>query len=106
MSDSEQEWHFVDDNSKEVNGIILPEDMKKGAIIVQTSFDQSKWVTIKDSIETNIFGEESLLSAPFYTTNDIQLINGCYYRIIVAYKVTKKSDTKEWYQLYYFFLFL
>lgn len=95
---SEQEWHFVDDNSKEVNGVTLPEDIKKGAIFIQTSFDRNKWVTIKDTIKTNIFDAENQLPTPLYTTNDLQLINGCYYRIVVAYKVTKKSDTKEWYQ--------
>ncbi len=96
---SEQEWHFVDDNSKEVNGVTLPEDIKKGAIFIQTSFDRNKWVTIKDTIKTNIFADIDSFPSPYYTTTDLQLINGCYYRIFVAYKVTKKSDTKEWYQL-------
>lgn len=95
---SEQEWHFVDDNSKEVNGVTLPEDIKKGAIFIQTSFDRNKWVTIKDTIKTNIFDDSNSFPSPYYTTTDLQLINGCYYRIVVAYKVTKKSDTKEWYQ--------
>ncbi len=95
QNESEHEWHFADDNSKDVNGIVLPENIRKGTIFVQTSFDRNKWVTIKETIKTNIFSEETPLPSPFYATNDIQLMNGCYYRVIVAYKVTKKSFDKD-----------
>lgn len=28
----------------------------------------------------------------FYNTTDVQIVNGCYYRVIVTYKVGKKVD--------------
>ncbi|MGO5207955.1 hypothetical protein ACTQ5A_11810, partial [Bacillota bacterium LCP21S3_F9] len=32
---------------------------------------------------------------PLYVTNDIQLLNGCYYRVIVAYKQEKINGSKK-----------
>lgn len=85
----DKQWHFVDDGSKDVADTVLSDPIKMGAIVVQTSFDRNKWVTV--STATNIFADNALAS-PFYTTNDIQLTNGCYYRVIVAYLTAKAED--------------
>lgn len=85
----EKQWHLVEDGSKDVNGVALSDSIKMGAIVVQTSFDRNKWVTVSNA--TNVFAENTLAS-PFYTTNDIQLTNGCYYRVIVAYLTAKAED--------------
>ena len=38
-----------------------------------------------------MFKETPVQTEPFYETNDIQLVNGCYYRITVAYKTQIKT---------------
>ena len=42
------------------------------------------WAT--DTILTNVFTKEYNNSDVLYSTKDIQLVNGCYYRMIVAYE--------------------
>lgn len=88
MDVSDETWHLIDDKTKVVNGIELDSKILSGAVILQSSFDGNKWVT--DSCWNNIHSEKSDFSSDFFVTNDIELINGCYYRVIVAYKETKK----------------
>ena len=84
LNNPKEKWHLFEDGTKTVNGIELDEKIKNGAIIVQTSLDNQKWVT--DTIRTNAFTAEYNSSESIYTTKDIQLVNGCYYRIIIAYE--------------------
>lgn len=83
-------WHLVDDKTKNVNDVTLDKNILSGALILQSSFDGETWIT--DKTWTDILGEKSEFTSEFYTTNDIQLLNGCYYRIIVAYKTSKKLE--------------
>ena len=39
----EKQWHFVDDGSKDVADTVLSDQIKMGAVVVQTSFDRNKW---------------------------------------------------------------
>lgn len=84
LNNPKEKWHLFEDGTKTVNGIELDEKIKNGAIIVQTSLDNQKWVT--DTIRTNAFTAEYNSSESIYSTKDIQLVNGCYYRIIIAYE--------------------
>lgn len=84
LSQADDKWHLCDDSTKEVDGIDLDDKVESGVIIVQTSFDNKKWVT--DTIQTNYFADGYDSTKVVYTTKDIQLVNGCYYRIIVAYE--------------------
>ncbi len=88
LNAEDDEWHLVKDKSKKVSDLKLDSDIKKGAIILQTSKDGATW--INDITLTNIFEEEATQEDTFYTANNIQLSNGCYYRLIVAYKTGKK----------------
>lgn len=87
---AETEWHIKNDNRKMINDIRLDSKIESGALVVQTSFDGINWVT--DSIYTNIFSDTTALNNPIYTTKDIQLQNGCYYRVIVAYQMEKRVE--------------
>jgi len=78
------EWHIREDDSKIVDGININEAIKNGAIIVQTSLDGINWVT--STSLTNVFTKDKF-NFDFYKTNDIQLINGCFFRVIVAYEM-------------------
>ena len=84
-----KEWHLAEDNEEKVNKVDLGDDVDYGAIILQTSFDGEKWFKAKTyrNISGDItFNEDNGI-------NDIQLVNGCFYRIIVAYK-TAKDESK------------
>ena len=83
------DWHLAEDSKKSVNGIDLDNKIQYGAVILQTSLDQNKWVTCESvtNLSTDIsFNKDCGI-------NDIQLINGCYYRIIVAYETEKDNES-------------
>lgn len=90
---AEEEWHFVEDKTKDVAGTKTKDNILKGAVIVQTSKDGEKWVD--DTSFTNVFANMDFSTGPFYTTKNLQLINGCYYRIIVAYKIGHKAGENK-----------
>lgn len=89
----EDAWHLTDDKSKIVNDIELDEKIMKGVLILQTSKDGRVWVD--DFCKTNIFEDVPTQAEPFYNVNDVQLINGCYYRVIVAYQTRIKSESTK-----------
>ena len=84
---SKSEWHLVEDGKNIVNKVDLGDDIDYGAVILQTSFDGEKW--FKAKTHRNISGDISFSDGN--GINDIQLVNGCFYRLIVAYK-TEKTD--------------
>lgn len=88
---SSMDWHLIEDNKKTVNGVALDEKIKNGAIILQTSLDANKWTTGK--VITNAASNTTFKRGD--GINDIQLANGCYYRIIVAYEIEKQLDDKN-----------
>lgn len=90
----ESDWHIVSDGGKEINNIPLKSKIESGAIIVETSLDGEKW-TGPDVEKTNVFTKDSSLNDDsFYTTKDIQLVNGCYYRITVVHREERKIGDK------------
>lgn len=82
----ESEWHLYEDSVKTVNNLSFDNKIQNGAVILQTSYDNKKWYTNykKGNVSGNISFNDCI--------NDIQLYNGCYYRVIVAYEVQKKVD--------------
>ena len=109
----EDEWHLVDDKSKTVDDIDLDDKIMKGILILQTSKDGQIW--LDDVILKNIFEDTPTQTESFYTTKDVQLANGCYYRIIVAYKTriqtgttlfgtVKNYDYKKYAEVYEFYV--
>lgn len=91
---ADSDWHIVSDNGKEINKVSLKSKIESGAIIVETSLDGKKW-TGPDVEKTNVFTKDNNLSSPFYTTKDIQLVNGCYYRITVVHREERKTGDKQ-----------
>lgn len=77
-------WHKYECGDKKVNGISLDEKIGTGTLVVQSSFDGEKWVT--EGVLYDIFSPENVIDKVFYQTTDIQLVNGCYYRVIIAYE--------------------
>ncbi len=86
-------WHLVSDGDKKVDYISIGEKIGKGALIVQTSKDRDVWVTAYTS--TNIFETDTNGKTDFYQTTDVQLVEGCYYRVIVAYELSRKVSSSK-----------
>ena len=86
-------WHLIEDSSKNVDGVKLDKKIGFGALIVQTSVDGENWIT--DVIKYNVLTDGSELDDPFFTTKDVQLDNGCYFRVIVVYKMEIQTGEKK-----------
>lgn len=89
----ESKWHLSEDDGKWIDNIDLDRKIKKGAIVLQTSKDGKNWVN--EIVKTNVFEDKPVETKELYTTNDIQLSNGCYYRILVAYELEINKGTKK-----------
>lgn len=91
---SDTDWHLIEDSASEVNGEKIDQKIRNGVVILQTSIDGTNWIT--DLVKGNVAGSETDYNENFYETAEIQLINGCYYRVIVAYEVERKLDDKQY----------
>lgn len=89
----EKSWHLIDDKGKKIDDKKLDEKILKGAIILQTSKDRKNWTDVK--CLTNVFSEEPIRTGALYETTDVQILNGCYYRLIVAYETRKLAETNK-----------
>lgn len=83
-------WHLVEDKSKKVNDLTLDSNILKGAIILQTSKDRVNWVNVGTT--TNAFADTPVRTNAIYNTTDVQLINGCFYRVIVVYELQIRTE--------------
>lgn len=83
-------FHVVEDSSKRIGDISLSGKIGKGAIVIESSLDRETWHKEKEIL--NIF-DKNLDS--IYTARKVQLANGCFYRVTVAYKVAKNTGEKE-----------
>ncbi len=90
--DDDTVLYVIDDNSKDIDDFSLDSNIESGALVVQSSFDGKKWIT--DEVKTDIFNDEVRFDN-FYKPNDIQLVNGCYFRIILAYKMSVESNHRK-----------
>lgn len=91
LPSDEDQWHLISDGTKEINGSELTDDIEEGALLVQTSLDGKTWINSKEI--TDYFSKEQMDAA--YTSTEIQLLNGCYYRITVAYKEERTVGSKK-----------
>ena len=116
LNSNKDAWHIVDDKNNKVADMKLNSDILKGVIILQTSKDRMNWVDVE--IIYNAFSDTPIRTSSIYSTNDVQLINGCYYRVVVAYELsirikdsnflfinTDKFDYKKCAEVYEFYAF-
>lgn len=116
LNAEEDSWHLIKDKSKKIDNLKLDENILKGAIILQTSTDRLNWVDVISM--TDAFSKTPIRTESIYETKDVQLINGCYYRVIVAYELrirtknsnilfinTDKYDYKKCVEVYEFYAY-
>ncbi len=93
MAAPDEKWHLTDDGGKNIDTAKLEKKIGNGVLLLQTSVDGESWVTDKEL--SNAFEVAPSSNDVFYTTKPLQLMNGCYYRFIVAYELEKKVNTKK-----------
>lgn len=114
LTADEDSWHLVDDKSKKVDTLTLDSNIMKGAAILQISTDGKSWNTVTTT--TDVFQTTPTSKGAVYTCTDMQLENGCFYRFIVAYTLSKrekegkvlfvntdKYDTRKYAEVYEFY---
>ena len=98
----EQDWHVITDKTKIVDSTKLTENIGSGAVVIQTSKDGNTWINV--DTETDIYNKMDTLNErtingeqinAFYETTNVQITTGCYYRIIVAYKLERTVDPSK-----------
>lgn len=87
----EDDWHLIKDGKNVVNGSKLDDDIDYGALIFQTSLDGENWIDCKSYV--NLKSDKEFDNGQI---NNIQLANGCYYRIIAAYEIEKRTKDNSW----------
>ncbi len=108
------EWHLIEDKTKKLGEKSLNESILKGVLLLQTSKDRVNWVDVV--CKTNVFANTPICAEALYEASDIQLLNGCYYRLTVAYSLEmeleedsflfipiKKYDYKKVCEIYEFY---
>lgn len=116
LNADEDSWHLIADKSKKIDDLKLDENILKGTIILQTSTDRLNWGAVANM--TDAFNQTPIRTESIYETTDVQLINGCYYRVIVAYELrirtessnilfinTDKFDYKKFAEVYEFYAY-
>lgn len=93
LSANDYNWHVIDDNISTVDVLKLDKNVQKGAIILQKSMDHLNWYNI--STMTNAFINTPVQNGSLYETQDVEMINGCFYRLLVVYEETRKTGTSN-----------
>ena len=83
-------WEIVEDKSKKIDQIQLSDNIMTGAIVVQVSRDRKTWVDVATIVDA--FNETAENNSLLYSASNIELINGCFYRVVVAYELRQKTS--------------
>ena len=93
LNDEETNWHLKENNSKKILSKKYNDKIKKGAILVQVSSDGKNWSDKK--YISNAFNDVPIRTDSIYTSEDVELLNGCYYRVIIAYELERKIEPSK-----------
>ena len=85
---------IVDDGDEEVNGFDLDDDIDSGALVLLTSLYHDNW-HLKDKYLDICDSIKDGSATKSFETNEVELSNGCYYKVIVAYKMEKKATVSR-----------
>lgn len=90
VNEDDTQWHIADDGENEINGVKLEHDIDKGAVVLLTSLDHENWFLNTEYTDI-IDSMDADTASIVFKTNNYALSNGCYYRIVAAYKLKKKN---------------
>ena len=86
-------WELSNDNAQSVAGVAMGGRVGTVALVLQSSIDHEIWTD--DFVATDVLYKEDSASRIIYTTKDVQLQNGCYYRLIVAYEECRHASDSQ-----------
>lgn len=89
-NDDEPDRYAANDTGKTINGIELSDEIGHGLVLLQTSFDGQRWAV--SGTMNNV--SEDISFKDGCGINEMQLINGCYYRVIAAFRTEKIGPKK------------
>lgn len=81
-------WVLDDEGTSRIGDYDWKKRIGKGGILVQKSYDREKWETVFTN--TDVFKEYSRTIKNFYSASRADLQQGCYYRVVMAYKKSMK----------------
>ena len=90
LKESDTSWSIIDDGSREIDSIKLDASIKKGVLLVQKSYDGRTWINAAPPV-VNYFATIKTGNNQFYTADGADIAKGTFYRIIIAYKMHKKT---------------
>ena len=89
QTEKKEDWNLISDKSKKVNGIDVSGKIGLGAVIIQKSTDGSTWKNATDPVTDYFEDNKGLREIGDISSTDIK--KGTYYRVILAYKMGRKT---------------
>ena len=86
-------WHLCSDETDIFDGREFDDDIQKGLLWLQTSMDGNNWNTaicLTDAFNTIPINDDA-----HYIAKEIELINGCYYKLSVAYETCIRTEESD-----------
>ena len=88
-----EDWNIVSDDGKTVAGIGLKSKIQDGVMLIQRSSDGLTWENAVDPI-VDFFSAKKLDRSHLYSVGEEELKTGIYYRVVLAYKMGRKTGTE------------
>ena len=96
LNNDKEQWNLESDSGKSAAGITLSHKIEKGTIIIQKSNNHYNWVDVIEPIN-DFFVAKKLDRSNLYTVTKEELKEGTFFRVILAYEMTRKVGTeKRW----------
>lgn len=93
QSGIDEEWHISSIGVKTIGNLSLSSKIKMGAVVIEQSADGENWENI---VETeNFFADNPEDSEELYSVSATDLKRGTYFRVMVAYQMTRKTGEKQ-----------
>jgi len=89
QTENKEEWNLASYDSKKIGDIKTKKNGKSGEVLIQKSEDGKKWETVADCAD--FFKENPNGKDGIYTASEDELMQGTYYRVIVAYQMKRKT---------------
>ncbi|MCR5603679.1 MAG: hypothetical protein K6G27_08260 [Lachnospiraceae bacterium] len=94
ISDDDYIWHIVNDKTKDFDGGKLESNVGNGTVLVQTSLTGEKWIT--EAVYYDVLGDKTTYYSDIYTSKVLQQVNGCFFRVIILYKLEKRIENNNY----------
>lgn len=87
-------YHVISDKGNKIDGIKLSAKIEKGALLIQKSSNGDSWEFCANPV-LNLFESNRSGITDFYTPDGTDVAKGCYYRVIIAYKMNDSENVQR-----------